>query len=620
MGQQVGYAVRFDDKSHRAVTRIRYVTDGVLLREAIADGPRALKERYSHIVIDEVHERSVNTDFLLGIIKEMLVTAPQPNKATPVIRSQLATKLIIMSATTDAERIATFFKNQSSLRVETLQIPGRTYDVKIMFATVPVPDYIEGAAAAADLVNTSKPLPGDVLVFLPGQEEIAAAVAAFKRLTKRNELTRKRTTICELYASQPPEDQRRALEPIPPPHDQTDRKVIFCTNVAETSITIPGIKYVVDSGMVKVRTNITYKGVTADVLRIQPVSRAEAEQRKGRAGRTSDGFMFNLYTEPEGRKLQAYPRPEILRVEASSTLLHIFALRHFSAKAANSDTKHAPMADKSMLPMMDSIPDASKVRAIEILLALQALTPDMALTRGGELMSRIPTTPMLARCLLESVRLGCLDSMLTLAAVLSVDGDIFIKPRQKIDEARAAHRRFFSQLGDHHTIINAFNAFSQVFGESRQIEFCRDHYLNRRILLSVTSVRLQLNSIMTNGDMTAWGLTNPLKSESLTEIQEAGVDDMVRRCIIAGFFTHVARKRPGSNKYVPISSASLAPNRDSVVDIHPSSFLRTQNVYPQLVIYNELVLTAKMYMRNVVSVEPHWLQLHSGGYLRVNFT
>lgn len=631
LGEEVGYAVRFEDKSNKRLTKIRYVTDGVFLREALSDGGKNLKNRYSHVIIDEVHERSINTDIALGIIKETLTSlsaasmaekANTPNSPLPMgFRSQLVFKVVIMSATTDATKILTFLKEKTYLRVKIVQLSGRSHEVKTMCAVQPVPDYVDGAGTTALDVHINRSLPGDILVFLPGQDDIAAAVACFKQnaKTKLSKQDMKRVSLVSLYASQSPSDQMRAIQPLPEEIRSTDRKIIFATNIAETSITIPGVKYVVDSGMVKVRTLINHKGVYTDVLRVQPVSQAQAEQRKGRAGRTEAGFLFRLYTQEEFEKLEKYPVPEVLRMDAAASLLNIIALRHYG-KQANENVAIPESKAPSWLhfPLIDKIPAASKKRGLETLIHLGALDRSLNLTLLGELMSRIPTSPSIARCLLEAMRIGCLDPMLSLAAVLSAEGEVFLRPSAKREEAKAAHRRFLNTSGDHLTLVNVMNAFMTLDGASRKASFCSDHLLNYRTLSSAESIRGQLNRIMDHGDMVSWALRHPLPAEVSVELEDSGVDDLIRRSLVAGFFRNVAYRRSEDGKYVPLGCISADQGGEIAADVHPTSVLRSRKTpkVPKLVLYFELVWTSKLYLRTVSSVERSWLFLHSNNQIR----
>ncbi|PXF46031.1 putative ATP-dependent RNA helicase DHX35 [Gracilariopsis chorda] len=619
LGDTVGYAVRFENKSSRTSTRIRYVTDGVLLRETLTDGFSALKRRYSHLIIDEVHERSVNTDIVLGVVKEALEPSGSPatkqNAPTglgALLRSKLEFKVVLMSATTDAEKIAQFFRNGTSLNVKQLGISGIMHKVNTMFATEPVADYVDGAVEAALQVHTGYSNSGHILVFLPGQEDIMSAIGLLKgKLRHRFSKEQRRSVIIlPLFAAQSPVEQLRAISDLPESMRATHRKIIFSTNIAETSVTIPGITYVVDSGVAKVRTLVPQNGLYTDVLRVQPISQAQAEQRKGRAGRTGPGYLFRLYTQDHFNKLEKYPIPEILRIDATSTQLQIIALKHFG--------RRRPEQNHLRFSMLNKIPRHARERALETLYALGALDKNMKLTETGELMARIPASPMLARSLLESLRLGCIDSMLSTAAVLSVEGSIFLRPSNKLEQAKAAHRRFLSPCGDHLTLVNVLHAYLQR-APTRKTEFCKDHFLNHRTLSVAEDVRNQLSVVMQHGDMVSWGLTHPFPPAVMEELEESGMEDLVRRCLVSGFFRNIARRRNEDGKYVPIGNVKAVGSFEQGVDVHPSSSFRAfrQRKIPSLVIYDELVWTTKMYIRTVCSIEHAWVPLHSSNYFKV---
>ncbi|KAI0558029.1 pre-mRNA-splicing factor ATP-dependent RNA helicase PRP43 [Gracilaria domingensis] len=356
------------------------------------------------------------------------------------------------------------------------------------------------------------------------------------------------------------------------------RKIIFATNIAEKSLTIPGVSYVVDSSVAKVRTLVPHNGSHTEVLRVQPISQAQAEQRIRRAGRTGLGYLFRLYTQDHYNKLEKYPKPEILRVDATATQLQIIALTQFGRKRP--EQNHLPF------PLLDKVPRNVRERASETLYALGALDKNMKLTETGELMARIPATPMLARRLLESLRLGCVDSMLSTAAILSVEGSILFGPMNKIDQAKAAHRRFVSSFGDHLRLFNALHAYLQR-ALTRKQEFCKDHFLNYRTLASAENIRNQLSVVMQQADM-VWSLTHPFPKGVLEELEDSNFENLVRRCLVAGYFRPVARRRNEDGKYVPIGNAKGIGSLEHRADIYPSSSFRQKEI-PTLVVYNELV-------------------------------
>lgn len=605
IGEKVGYAVRFDEKSRPGVTKLRYVTDGVLLRESMS--ARALHDTYDFVVVDEVHERSVNTDVILGVMKRALLDARKEGnggKEGSPMKSPM--KLVVMSATTDADKLANFFAARGRLNVVTERISGRLFPVRSMYAAEPVQDFVDGAVTAALQVHVDYAMDGDVLVFLPGQDEIMSAVGLMKERVKRYLPTKDSRSVLSLplFASLPAEEQARAVNGLDGALRGKVRKVIFSTNVAETSLTIPGVKYVVDSGMAKVRTLLSVRGMQADVLRLESISRAQAEQRKGRAGRMSAGIVFRLYTEVQHKAMAEYPVPEVLRVDAASTVLQIIA---YDAAASG------PGLLK--FPRLDSPPKKLLLHALETLMALGALDDEMQLTKIGELMARMPVAPMLARSLLESTRLGCTEDMVVLAAILSVEGGVFFAPVTARDAARAAHRRFLSRAGDHLTLVNVYRAFAEEQGRAKRAAFCKDHFLNMRTLLSAESIVEQISRLMDAADIIDWSLAYP--ATAVMEVDDADSQELLQRCVVAGFFRNAARRREEDGKYVLVGAGGVNSSLDVAgtgADVHPASVLSTGSSKrgPPLVVFNELVLTSKTYLRTVLSVEQSWLTAHSG--------
>lgn len=596
LGGRVGYTVRFDDCSSQSRTRIRYVTDGVLLRESLTDGGL---HSYSHVIVDEVHERSINTDVVMGVVKRTLL-ASDSSKQAPL-------KVVIMSATTDAVKLERFFLCDSNIRLKTVVVPGRCFPVSTMYVATPVQDFVDGAVTAVLQIHIDYAMDGDILVFMPGQDEIHSAISLLSERVRRYlpSLLQKSIIAQPLYASLAPHEQIRAITPLPAEKQQKVRKVIFSTNVAETSITIESVRYVVDAGMAKVRRLHTSRGSHTDILRLEPISMAQADQRKGRAGRTGPGYVFRLYTEDQYKKMEEFPTPEILRVDCTGNILQIMA---YDEAARGSGVR--------TFPFVDAPPRKLFIHALETLISLGAINDKMRLTDTGRVMASIPTSPMLARSILEATRVGCSDEMICLASILSVDGGVFVSPTSQRDTARLAHRCFHSSSGDHITFVNVYKSFTEVEGGAQRTEFCQDHFLNYRTLASAEAIFQQLKHLVQGHDVASWKYSHPLPPD--IELDDAAPDDLLQRCIIAGFFRNAARKRDEDRKYVLLGNRreNVLNFSESGIDIHPSSVLFTGSAKrtPGLIIFHEFMFTSKPYLRTVTAIERDKLEQHSGQF------
>lgn len=626
VGRKVGYAVRFQDCSKKGITRVRYVTDGVLLREVLGKGVKGMRKRYSHVLIDEVHERRVNTDLILGVMKRSLEVAKQRQKeAGENQEEEMPFKVVVMSATTDAEKVVNFFQEDTGLKVSALHVKGRKHNVSILYSVAALKNYLDSIPKVIEMIHMSKKdVPGDVLVFLPGQEEIMTSVALTKGLIKKKSALQGLRCF-PLYAAMSPEEQMKAIEPLPDSGNAMLRKVIFATNIAETSITIPGVVFVIDTGLVKVRSVFNYKGLAIETLQTQSVSQAQAEQRRGRVGRTQDGIAYRLFREEDFKTLERYPRPEILLADAGATLLQIMALCDNAKKSKvgvdllpndpKAGKNGAPLLPFQDFPLIDDIPIKLKAYGLETLCILGVVNQKMELQQAGRLIARIPVPPMLGRSLLESSRVGCVEAMVSVAAVLTVEGMIFLSPARKREQARKCHRRFMSEDGDPMTQVNALDAFMQIHGIEKRRTFCHEYMLNYRTLLSAESIRHQLARLMKHGDMIGWGISNPLPQRLRLELQEEGTDRLVRRCLVAGYFRNVVEKRE-DGKYVHMRGREKSTVIEQGLDVHPSSFLKTlslKNAASHL-IYNELLMTSRFFLLNVVRIEREWLSDHCGHY------
>jgi ATP-dependent RNA helicase DHX8/PRP22 len=536
LGQEVGYSIRFEDCTGPE-TRIKYMTDGILLRECLID-PELSK--YSIIMLDEAHERNINTDVLFGLMKKAI-------KARPDL------KLIVTSATLDAEKFSKYFFN-----CPIFSIPGRTYPVEILYTKEPEPDYLDAALITIMQIHLAEPA-GDILLFLTGQEEIdTAAETLYERMKALGPMVPE-LIILPVYSALPSEMQSKIFDPAPP----GARKVILATNIAETSITIDGIYYVVDPGFVKQNAYDPKLGM--DSLVVVPISQAQARQRAGRAGRTGPGKCYRLYTEAAYRN-EMLPNsvPEIQRTNLANTMLMLKAMG---------------INDLIGFDFMDPPPVQTLITAMEMLYQLGALDDEGLLTRLGRKMAEFPLEPPLCKMLITSVELGCSDEILTIVAMLSVQ-NVFYRPKDKQAVADQKKAKFHQPEGDQVTLLAVYNGWKNSKFSN---PWCYENFIQARSMRRAQDIRKQLMGIMDRYHQDIVSCGRNYKK--------------VLKCICAGFFRHAAKKDPQEGY------KSLVEGTPTF--IHPSSALF--NKQPEWVIYHELVMTTKEYMREVVAIDPKWL-------------
>ncbi|KAI9343732.1 DEAD/DEAH box helicase [Zopfochytrium polystomum] len=547
LGGTVGYSVRFDDCTSSA-TRVKYMTDGMLLRELLND---KLLSRYSVIILDEAHERTLRTDILFGMTKSILQT-----------RTDL--KVIVMSATLDAERFSEYFNN-----ADILNVPGRQFPVRIFQTASQQEDYLDAALVATLQVHVDQP-PGDVLVFLTGQEEIESVEKMLRDHMWEIPKDGQQMLICPLFASLPAAQQMKVFAPAPP---QT-RKIILATNVAETSITISGIRYVIDTGMVKVRAFNAKLGIES--LSVIPISKAAARQRTGRAGREAPGVCYRLYTEEGFRSLSENTEPEILRVNLANVLLTL---------------KASGVEDVLNFDFLDPPPRAAIIRALEHLYALKALGNDGKITANGRKMAEFPVDPSLAKALLHAKDLGCTLEVIAIISMLSVES-VFFTPQDKREEATEAKQMFVNHEGDHLTLWNVLRGYEAVHADR---EWCSAHFVSTRAMKNALDIRKQLSEFCE-----AQGISPTLSAGNETE--------PILRCFVHGFFQHAAvLQADGSYRTI---------GNKQVCHIHPSSVLFGKKL--PLIMYHEMVQTSRQYMRNVSAISPLWMEQAGSHYFGLN--
>ncbi|KFB48701.1 AGAP006138-PA-like protein [Anopheles sinensis] len=541
LGDLVGYAVRFEDVTS-GNTNVKYMTDGILCREALSD---RLLRNYNVIVLDEVHERTVATDVLLGIVKK--AQQLRANQRLPPL------KVVIMSATMDCDHFASYFSD-----CPIVYLQGRTYQVKV-YQMVEKMHYIEACLKTVVEVHQTQPL-GDILVFLTGQEEIDSTVNKMRRLAKNLPSDMPKLAVHPMYAALPQNQQLDVFNPAQP----NVRKVIFATNIAETSITIDGIRYVIDCGRAKVRSYDPITGL--DMLKVSWISQAQAHQRTGRAGRISDGVCFRTYSKEAYERLTKMTVPEILRCNLAATILNLLVM--------NVNYKEFDFIDKP--------PEEAIIGALLELKALNAISSveNPILTPLGGKMAKFPLDPKYSKMLLSAPKFGCLEEMLTVIAMLSGE-NIFTTSAQKREEMLIAHSKFYDKSGDHVTLLNVYNEFKS---KAKPRMWCYDNFLNERNLSHVASVREQLSEICKMLDIPS---------------STCGKDRTpVAKCLLTGLFANIAIKQP-DHLYLTATSNLKAR-------IHPSSSI-CGKLRPPVVIYTELVATSFNYLRSVTEIDPAWI-------------
>nr|WP_300046784.1 ATP-dependent RNA helicase HrpA [uncultured Nocardioides sp.] len=565
LGEVVGYQVRFTDRTSRA-SRVKLMTDGILLAELQRD--RDLR-KYDTIIIDEAHERSLNIDFLLGYLRRLLPRRPD-------------LKVIITSATIDVDRFAAHF------RAPVVEVSGRTYPVEVRYRPLlELPESDEDGdpvqrdqtEAILDAVRElSAEGPGDVLVFLPGEREIRDTADAFEALKSD------RLEIVPLYSRLSAADQHKVFSS----HSSIVRRVVLATNVAETSLTVPGIRYVVDTGVARIsRYSVRTK---VQRLPIEPISRASANQRSGRCGRVSEGIAIRLYSQEDFEARPEFTDPEILRTNLASVILQMASLR---------------LGDIARFPFVEP-PDRRNVKAgtdlLEELGAVQAAAEErgkgVRLTDVGRRLARLPIDPRLGRMILEAERLGCLRDVLVIAAALSIQD-----PRERPEEQRAQadqqHARFKHESSDFLTWLNLWRHIKQQQRELSSSAFrrmCKREHLNYMRIREWQDYESQLRQV-----------AKEMKLD-VGHPSDTPDEDGIHQALLSGLLSHIGaleereKGKPGERRpmreYLGARNARFA--------VFPGSVLKGRN--PDFLMSAELVETSRLWARQNAAIKAEWAE------------
>ncbi|MEU8966862.1 ATP-dependent RNA helicase HrpA [Streptomyces sp. NPDC048491] len=546
LGEAVGWKVRFTDQVDQDATFVKLMTDGILLAEIQTD--RELRG-YDTIIIDEAHERSLNIDFLLGYLAQLLPRRPD-------------LKVVITSATIDPERFSRHFGD-----APIVEVSGRTYPVEVRYRPLLEEDSEDAdrdqITAICDAVDELQAEgPGDILVFLSGEREIRDTADALIKKNLRS------TEVLPLYARLSHAEQHRVFQ------QHSGRRIVLATNVAETSLTVPGIKYVIDPGTARI-SRYSHR-TKVQRLPIEPVSQASANQRKGRCGRTSDGVCIRLYSEDDFLTRPEFTDAEILRTNLASVILQMTA---------------AGLGDIEKFPFIDP-PDHRNIRdGVQLLQELGALDPaekdpKKRLTQQGRKLSQLPVDPRLARMVLEADRNGCVREVMVIAAALSIQ-DPRERPSDKQTQADQQHARFKDETSDFLAYLNLWRYVREQQKERGSSSFrrmCKQEYLNFLRIREWQDIYSQLRTVA--------------KTMGIHLNEEDAPEQSVHTSLLAGLLSHIGLKDTDKNEYLGARSAKFA--------IFPGSALFKKQ--PKLVMSAELVETSRLWARVNAKIEPEWIE------------
>jgi ATP-dependent helicase HrpA len=549
LGREVGYQIRFANKTTRD-TYVKFMTDGILLAEIHGD---PMLRAYDTLIVDEAHERSLNIDFLLGYLKRLLPKRPD-------------LRVIVSSATLEHDRFAEFFDG-----APVIQVSGRTYPVEVIYRESDGDlDLAENVADTVEEITAIDPRE-DILVFLPGEREIRDTEGALAAHGLPH------TTVLPLYGRLAQADQARVFQTLP------QRRIVLSTNVAETSLTIPGIVYVIDAGLARVNRYDARTGVTR--LLIEPISRASADQRKGRAGRTRSGVCFRLYEKSDFDLRAAYTDPEITRVGLAGAILQMKAIG---------------LGDIESFPLLDPPPKRAIDEGYRVLEEIGAIDGDRALTDIGNKLARLPVDPRIGRMILAGEKEGALREVLILAAALGVQ-DPRERPLSAQQRADDAHRRFKDEESDFVTLLKIWRFYQDARSGKTNAQVkkaCRDAFLNEVRLREWADVHYQLSSLAKE-----MGFAVDPKSDKVAS------NEAIHRALLPGLLSKVATWNAEHRVYLGA--------RQTRFKVHPSSALSKKP--PAWIVAAELVETTQLFARGVAKIDPAWLEAAGGALCRRSY-
>jgi len=546
LGKVVGYKIRFTDRTSPQ-SYIKLMTDGILLAETQGDPWLA---QYDTLIIDEAHERSLNIDFLLGYLKQLLPKRPD-------------LKVIITSATIDADRFSQHFN-----RAPVIEVSGRMFPVDVRYRPVQAEeaeddderDLYDAIVDACDELNRIGP--GDILVFLPGEREIRDAAEALRKHTfGRGGAS---TEILPLFARLSAEEQSRIFKP------HQGRRIVLATNVAETSLTVPGIRYVVDSGLARVK-RYSYRN-KVEQLQIEKIAQASANQRAGRCGRVSAGVCVRLYDEEDFAKRPPYADPEILRSSLAGVILRMKALR---------------LGDVENFPFIEAPPPKAINDGYQLLMELGAVTEERALTPVGQELAKMPLDPRVARMIVAARDEGCLKEMLVIAAALTVQ-DPRERPQEKQGTADAAHKKFADEKSEFLSWLKLWQWYEGELehkkSQRKLVQSCHANFLSALRMREWHDIHSQLHGLAAEH---GWH-----------ENEISAGYDAIHRALLSGLLGNIGCKSEDSGHYLGARGIKFL--------IHPGSALNKKA--GKWIAAAEITETSKLFARCVARIEPEWLE------------